>query len=177
MKLPIASSKPFKLSMLEPKERDVHVACKDLLNLCLAPPAVWAAYPAGVTQLSPAQFSQYARFGIARGWPDLMICFGKMYGIELKRRGGRLTKTRVGRTVRGSPRELIGQEEVHAKLLASGAWGAIEIAHSIDEVCALLDAWQIPRIGGHSWLAVVQPTRSAPLQDVTSAKLVGGDSA
>lgn len=177
MKLPIASSKPFKLSMLEPKERDIHVAVRDLLDLCLAPPATWAPYPSGVTVLTPQQFAQYSRFGIKRGWPDLMICFGKMWGIELKRRKGQLTKTRVGRTVRGSPRILEGQEEVHAKLLASGAWGAIEVARSVDDVCRLLDAWQIPRIGGHSWLAVVQPMRNAPLQDVTSAKLVGGDSA
>lgn len=155
----------------------MHVACRDLLNLCLAPPAAWAPYPAGVTQLSPAQFAQYSRFGLARGWPDLLVLFGKVYGIELKRRKGRLSKTRVTHTRRGTPRELIGQEEMHAKLLATGAFAAIEVAHSVDEVCALLDKWQIPRIGGKSWLAVVLPTRSAPLQDATSEKPAGDGNA
>lgn len=154
----------------------MHVACRDLLNLCLAPPAVWAPYPAGVTALTPQQFAQYSRIGIARGWPDLLIGFGKFYGIELKTRRGRLSKTRVGRTLRGGPRELIGQEDMFPKLLASGAFAAIEIARSVDEVCALLDKWEIPRIGGRSWLAGLQPRNVAPLAG-TSAKHDGDGNA
>lgn len=139
---------------------------------------MWAPYPAGVTVLTAQQFAQYSRFGIKRGMPDLMIfANSKVHGIELKRRKGRLTKTRVGRTRRGAPIELIGQEEMHAKLLATGAWGAIEVAHSVDEVCALLDLWKIPRLGGKSWLAAVQPMPNAPQLVETFAKLVGGDSA
>lgn len=138
---------------------------------------MWAPYPAGVTVLTAQQFAQYSRFGLARGWPDLLVLFGKVHGIELKRPKGRLTKTRVTHTRRGTPRELIGQEEMHAKLLASGAFAAIEVAHSVDEVCELLDRWQIPRIGGHTWLAAVQPMRNAPLQGGTSGKPAGDGSA
>ena len=101
--------------------------------------------------LTAQQFAQYSRFGLKRGYPDLMIFFGQVYGIELKRRKGRLSKTREGRTQKGSPRILEGQEDVFPKLLATGAWGAIEVAHSVDEVCALLDLWHIPRLGGSSW--------------------------
>jgi hypothetical protein len=128
---------------------------RDLLNVCLASPAVWAPYPAGVTTLSPQQFAQYSRFGIKRGFPDIMIFWRQVWGIELKRRGGRVSKTRIGRTRKGGPRILIGQEDMFPKLLDSGAWGAIEVAHSIDEVCMLLDRWRIPRLGGGSWLRSV----------------------
>lgn len=154
----------------------MHVACRDLLNLCLAPPAVWAPYPAGVTALTPQQFAQYSRIGMARGWPDILVGFGKMYGIELKTRRGRLSKTRVGRTARGGPRILEGQEDVFPRLIASGAFAAIEVARSVDEVCALLDTWGIPRKGGGSWRVVLRERSVQPL-DATFAKRVGGGSA
>lgn len=142
----------LKLTAPEPSERDIHVACADLLNMCLAPPAVWAPYPAGVTALTPQQHAQYSRIGIQRGFPDLMIFYKKVFGIELKARRGRLSKTRVARTRRGGPRMLIGQEEMFDLLLASGAWAAIEVARSVDEVCLLLDIWKIPKRGGDGWL-------------------------
>jgi len=148
---------PLKLKLIapEPSERDIHVACRDLLNALLAPPAIWAPYPAGVTRLSAEQFAQYSRIGIARGWPDLLIGFGRFYGVELKARRGRLSKTRIVRTQRGSPRELIGQEDMFPKLIASGAFAAIEVARSVDDLCALLDRWNIPRLGGGSWQRLV----------------------
>lgn len=165
---------PFSLKAPILPERDLHVAVRDLLDYCLAPPAVWAPMPVGVTRLTAEQFAQYSRFGVKRGWPDCLICHGKMWGLELKTKRGRLSKTRVGRTARGGPRELIGQEDMFPKLLASGAWGAIEIARSIDDVCELLDRWRIPRIGGKSWRAVVQPTLSGPPLGGTSGKLAAG---
>lgn len=166
----------FKLTAPMIKERDLHVAVRDLLDYCLAPPAMWAPMPVGVTRLTAEQFAQYSRFGVKRGWPDCLICHGKMWGLELKTKRGRLTKTRVGRTPRGGPRELIGQEDMFPKLLATGAFGAIEVARSIDEVCALLDAWQIPRIGGKSWLVGLLPLRSVPHAE-TSARLAGDGNA
>lgn len=124
--------------------------------------------------LTAQQFAQYSRFGIKRGLPDIWIFWGKIFAIELKRRKGRLSKTRVGRTARGGPRELIGQEDMFPKLLATGAFGAIEVAHSIDEVCELLDRWQIPRLGGKSWLGGVLPTLNGQRPAETSGKHVGG---
>ena len=126
----------------------------------MAPPAVWAPYPAGVTALTPQQFAQYSRVGIKRGWPDLMICYKRMYGLELKTRRGRLSKTRVDRTRRGSPIERIGQADMFELLIKSGAWGGIAVARSVDEVCAWLDEWGIPRVGGGSWLRSLQPLRA-----------------
>jgi hypothetical protein len=82
--------------------------------------------------------------GLKRSWPDLLILFNALYGIELKMRGGRLSKTRVVRTRRGSPRILIGQEDNFPLLLASGGF---EIAHSVDEVLAHCARWGIPLRG------------------------------
>ena len=135
--------------------------------MCLAPPAVWAPYPAGVTTLTPQQFAQYSRFGIKRGLPDIWIFYKKVWGLELKTRRGRLSKTRVVHTRRGTPRELIGQADMFELLIKTGAWGGIAVARSVDEVCAWLDEWGIPRIGGRTWLAAVQPKLSAPLHAVT----------
>jgi len=144
--------------------------------MLLAPPAVWAPYPAGVTELSAKQFAQYSRIGIKRGFPDLLIFYDLVFGIELKARRGRLSKTRVVHTRRGAPRELIGQEDMFPKLLATGAFGAIEVARSVEDVCRLLDTWHIPRVGGHAWLAALHPRNAAPLA-ATFGKPAGGASA
>lgn len=136
---------------------------------------MWTPFPVGVTALTPQQFAQYSRFGVKRGFPDVWILHGKIWAIELKTKRGRLSKTRVGRTQRGSPRLLEGQEEVFPKLLATGAFGAIEIAHSVDEVCALLDVWRIPRVGGGSWHVALHGLSVRPLVG-TSEKLAAGGS-
>jgi hypothetical protein len=141
----------FRLTAPEPLEFDIHQACADALDKLLLPPAVWACYPAGVVQLSSQQAARMTRLGLKRGWPDLLIGFQGLWGIELKRRGGRLSKTRVGRTRRGSPRILEGQEDIFPRLIASGAFRAIAVAHSVDEMLAQLTAWGIP-LGIHSTL-------------------------
>ena len=130
---------------------------------------MWAPYPAGVTALTPQQFAQYSKIGVKRGFTDILIFYHMVFGIELKTRRGRLSKTRVGRTRRGSPIELIGQEDQFPKLLATGAFGKIEVARSVDDVCDLLDKWGIPRIGGKPWRVVLQRP-SGPLLAETFAK-------
>jgi len=142
--------------------------------MLLAPPAVWCPYPAGVTELSAKQFAQYSRIGIKRGFPDLLIFYDLVFGIELKARRGRLSKTRIVHTRRGSPRELIGQEDMFPKLMATGAFGAIEVARSVDDVCRLLDTWHIPRLGGGSWQRMLS---AGPLGAISAepAPAGGGD--
>jgi hypothetical protein len=88
--------------------------------------------------------ARYSRVGLKRGLPDIWILYGGIYCIELKRRGGRLSKTRVGRTRRGSPREFAGQADVFPKLLETGAIKEIAICTSVDELLAQLALWQIP---------------------------------
>ena len=90
---------PFRLRTEIPRERDIHKAVAHLLDNCLLAPAVWAPYPAGAAQLSPQQQAAYARVGLKRGWPDCLVLYqGKTFGLELKRPGAALSRTRVGRT-------------------------------------------------------------------------------
>lgn len=125
-------------------ERELHERCKDLLDQIILKPAKWVPYPAGVTQLSPQQQARYSRFGIKRGMPDIWILYNGIFGIELKRPGQKLSKTRIVYTKRGSPRILEGQEDVFPELLATGAFRDIAICHSVDEVLGCLDAWGVP---------------------------------
>jgi hypothetical protein len=136
----------FRLTAPAPLERDIHKGCARALDLLLLPPAVWACYPAGATQLSAPQRARYAELGLKRGWPDLLILHGGLYGIELKRRGGRVSKTTIVHTRRGSPRELLGQEDMFPRLIAAGMT-EIVIAHSVDEVLGHLTRWGVPLRG------------------------------
>lgn len=134
----------FRLTAPEPAELQIHEACAQALDKLLLPPACWCCYPAGALKLSAPQVARYARLGLKRGFPDLLLFFYGTWGIELKSRQGRLSKTRVGRTRRGAPRILEGQEDVFPKLIASGGFAAIGICHSVDEMLAQIRVWGIP---------------------------------
>jgi hypothetical protein len=139
--------RPFRLSELVPYEQDIHETTARMLDLFLAPPVEWCHYPAGSIQLTPAQVAKLARMGLKRGYPDFLIFWQRVWGIELKRPGGRLSKTRLVRTRRGSPRVLVGQDEMFVRLLASGAFGGIEVCEGPEEVLAQVEAWGIPLRG------------------------------
>lgn len=136
---------PFKLTAPAPYEVDIHEACAQALDQLLLPPAEFCCYPAGHIQLSAAQVARLARAGLKRAYPDLLLFYHAVWGIEIKRRqGGRLSKTRITRTTRGSPRILIGQEEMFPRLLATGAFAAIATVSSVDEMLAQVQRWGIP---------------------------------
>jgi hypothetical protein len=139
--------RPLRLSELVPYEQDIHEATARTLDLFLAPPAEWCHYPAGSIKLTPAQVAKLARMGLKRGYPDFLIFWQRVWGIELKRPGAGLSKTRIVRTRRGSPRVLRGQEEVFPLLMASGAFGGIAVCRSVEEVLAQIEAWGIPLRG------------------------------
>jgi hypothetical protein len=135
---------PFRLKTPDPLEADIHEACARALDRLLLPPAMWFTYPAGAAELSPQQMAAYSRIGLKRGLPDIWVLHNGTYCVELKRRGGRLSKTRVARTRRGAPRILVGQVDVFPQLLASGGVADIAIVHSVDEMLAQLGRWKIP---------------------------------
>jgi hypothetical protein len=137
----------FKLTAPEPSELDLHAACAQALDKLVAPPALWCCYPAGHVQLQPHEAARLSRCGLKRGWPDLLVFWRQVYGIELKRQGGKLSKTRIVRTRRGAMRELVGQEDVFPLLLGTGAFADIRIAHTIGEMMQHLVDWQIPLRG------------------------------
>jgi hypothetical protein len=139
-----AAAPRFRLTPPAPSERDVHEHCAKVLDALLLRPAEWTPYPAGVTQLSPQQMARYSRFGLKRGYPDILIFYQGVYGIELKRHGAYLSETRIGRTASGARRILVGQDEMFPRLLATGAFRAISICHTVDDVLDRLDRWNIP---------------------------------
>jgi hypothetical protein len=134
----------FKLTPPDPFEADIHEACADALDKLLMPPAVWACYPAGHIKLHPADAARLIRAGLKRAFPDILIFCRQAFGIELKRRGGKPSKTRIVHTRRGAPRVLIGQEEMFPRLIETGAFGGIATCHSVDEMLVQLATWRIP---------------------------------
>ena len=132
----------------EPLELDIHERCADVLNaLLMVPPAFWFTYPAGGVQLTPAQAARFSRIGLKRGLPDIWILYEGVWCIELKRIGGQLSKTRIVRTRRGSPRILDGQADVFPRLIEAGV-RRIAVCHSPEEMLAALERWGIP-LRGH----------------------------
>jgi hypothetical protein len=61
----------------------------------LGPPAQWTTFPAGHVELSERAAAKRARLGLKRGWPDILVLHGTLYGIELKRAGEPLSRTRA----------------------------------------------------------------------------------
>lgn len=142
--LPRPKPRKFRLTLPVEPERDLHKMTAKLLDAILLEPAMWCTYPAGAAQLSPQQQARYSEIGLKRGFPDIFILHQYLYGIELKRQDGQLSRTRIGRTKRGAPRILEGQVDVFPKLLATGAFRAIEIARSVEDVVRWLDVWNVP---------------------------------
>ncbi|HTW71159.1 MAG TPA: hypothetical protein VME47_14810 [Acetobacteraceae bacterium] len=126
-------------------EDDLHASVADALDLLLLPPAQWTTFPAGHIQLTGPAAAKLARLGLKRNWPDILILHGCLHGIELKRPGGKLSKTRAVRTRRGRLRIVEGQREVFPKLEAAGM--RIAICTSVDAVISQLREWNIPLRG------------------------------
>ena len=133
----------FRLTAPEPLERDVHEAVAAALDALLLPPAFWFCYPAGIIQLSPQQAARMVKCGLRTGLPDFMIFYHGVYLIELKRRGGQLSQTRIVKTKRGL-REVVGQRERFKQLKDTGAVVDGAICYSVNGVIDALTRWQIP---------------------------------
>jgi hypothetical protein len=116
------------------------------LDILLLPPAEWTTFPAGSVPLPPQFAAKLARLGLKRGWPDILILYaGRIYGIELKRQGGTLSKTRTVRTRSGGLRKLEGQDEVFPRLEQAGM--TIAVCRSVDDVLDALHDWELPTVG------------------------------
>jgi hypothetical protein len=107
------------------------------------PPAYWFAMPVGHIQLSGAQMARLARIGVKPGLPDIFVLHGGLYGIEIKAKGGTLSKTRIAKARTGALRIVEGQQDVFPRLLEAGA-AEIAVVTSVDELLAVLGRWQIP---------------------------------
>lgn len=133
---------PLRLVAPVPAEADLQADVARALDLLLLPPAQWTTFPAGHVQLPKAAAAKLSRLGLKRGWPDVLVLHGALHGIELKRPGGRLSKTRTVRTKRGALRVLDGQEDTFPRLEAAGM--RIAVCETLEDVMAALDRWKIP---------------------------------
>jgi hypothetical protein len=140
-----AKPRAFKLKPPVVPEDDFHESVAKALDLLLLPPAEWTTFPAGSVPLPPQFAAKLARLGLKRGWPDVLILHGRMFGIELKRVGGVLSKTRTVRTRSGALRQLDGQVDVFPRLALAGM--EIAVCHSVDEVLSALMRWGVPLRG------------------------------
>lgn len=133
----------WRLTAPEVSEDSLHASVAAALHVLVLPPAEWTCYPAGHVPLPPQYAAKLARMGLKRGWPDLLVLHDRqLFGIELKREGARLSRSRIVRTRRGGLRLLEGQLEVFPRLERAGM--AIAVCTSTGEVLACLAAWGVP---------------------------------
>lgn len=126
-----------------PAEADIQASVAKALDTLLLPPAQWTTFPAGHVQLPKAAAARLARVGLKRGWPDVLVLHdGTLHGIELKRPGGRLSKTRTIRTKRGALRVLDGQQDTFPRLEAAGM--KIAVCSTVEAVLRALEGWGVP---------------------------------
>ncbi len=135
---------PFRLTRVVTDEDTLHEAVVKALRVLLPPSVVWNCFPAGNIPLPADAKAKLVRFGLQPGWPDLILAYGGyVRGIELKREGGRLSKTRLVRTPKGRLREVVGQAEVFPKLIDAG-FASISVCTSVDGVLDELARLGIP---------------------------------
>jgi hypothetical protein len=138
-----APSPRLRLTRPSPKEGELHEAVAKLLGFGLLMPAEWTCFPAGNVELDARSASKLFRYGLKRGWPDFIIVFGgRVHGLELKRRGEELSKSRWVRSKKGGLRWVEGQDTVHPRLEDAGM--RLGVCDSIDSVIATLKAWGLP---------------------------------
>ena len=125
-----------------PAERDIQATVRRGLDVLLLPPAVWFAMPVGHIKLTRAQAARLSEIGLKRGLPDIFVLHQRLYGVELKRPGGQLSRTRIVRTRRGGLRELAGQRETFPVLEAAGL--TIAVCDSLPAVLAFLASVGVP---------------------------------
>ena len=123
-------------------EDELHEQVARALAILLPPPVEFTTMPSGGYLLTPAAASRLYRLGLKTGWPDVIISYQGIYGIELKNDGGQLSKTRIVRTRSGGARVVVGQRDMHTRLLASGM--RIAVCRSLRAVLDQLGEWQIP---------------------------------
>jgi len=136
------SAASYHLTVPVTPEDDLHEAVAHALDRLLLPPAMWTTFPAGAVPLPPQFAAKLSRLGLKRGWPDVLVLHGRVFGVELKRHGGGLSRTRVVRTRSGAVRVLDGQVDVFPRLVAAGM--LIAVCRSVDDVLSALATWQIP---------------------------------
>ena len=143
---PAARPRPYRLRAPVVPEVDTHAAIAEALDILLLPPAMWTTLPIGHVKLTGQQAARLARVGVKRGWPDILLLHdGRLYGLEIKRTGGALSRTGWCRRARAASAWWRGRRSVFPRLIAAGC--RIACVSSVAEALAALAAWSIPTRG------------------------------
>jgi hypothetical protein len=133
----------FRLTAPIPFESETHEAVAHALEILIMPPAEWTCFPAGHIPLPPQYAAKLQRAGLKRSWPDFLVVFRILHGIEMKRPGEKLSRARMIRSRRkGTLRYVEGQREVFPRLEAAGM--KIATCNTVNDVLEQLIAWGIP---------------------------------
>lgn len=141
----VSAAKRFRLTPYVVPEGNLHEAVAQALDLLVLPPAEWTCFPAGSVPLPPQFAAKLTRMGLKRSWPDLLVLHGCLHGIELKRVGGDLSRTRMVRSRSGALRMVEGQRDVFPRLEMAGM--KLAVCTSVDAVLAALSGWGVPLRG------------------------------
>lgn len=135
----------FQLDEYVQPEVDLQAAVADAFSKLLRPPAMWTSLAVGHIELTGQQAARFARIGVRRSWPDMIVLWPQnVVGIELKTGDGRLSISRVVHTKRGKPRWVEGQRETFPKLKAAGM--RIFVCSSVDHSLRILRAMECPMV-------------------------------
>jgi hypothetical protein len=124
-------------------ESDLHTAVAQALDVLLLPPAIWTTFPSGHVELTGPATAKPARLGRKRNWPDVLVLHdGVLHGIELKRPGQTLSRSRVVRTRCGRLRLAEGRCDAFPRL--ERACMRLAVCTSVDGVLTQLAVWGMP---------------------------------
>jgi hypothetical protein len=127
-------------------EKDLQADGEAAFARLIRPPAEWTAFPAGHLKLTGAQAARLTRIGLRRSWPDhLVLHAGKLIGIEWKKRGETLSRSRWVRTKSGKSRWVEGQREVFPRLAEQGMRGPY-VCETVEQALEALEAEGVPMV-------------------------------
>jgi hypothetical protein len=116
-----------------PSEFQMQCAVADALGRSAAPGWVWSHFPAGELRTEETG-RRLKRMGLKAGWPDFFLIspIGRLYCLELKRPGGRLTEAqaefRSAMARRSIPYSVAWSVKDAVEIL--GGWGAVRLTIS-----------------------------------------------
>jgi hypothetical protein len=142
----VSVPRAWKLTAPLPEEVDLQAAGAAAFATLIRPPTEWTAFPAGHLKLTGAQAARLTRIGLKRSWPDhLILHAGKLIGIEWKKPGEALSRSRWVRTKSGRSRWVEGQREVFPRLAGQGMRGPY-VCETVEQALAALEAEGVPMV-------------------------------
>jgi len=127
-------------------EKDLQADGHAAFSRLIRPPAEFTAFPAGHLKLTGQQAARLTRIGLRRSWPDHLVLYaGKLIGIEWKKPGEALSRSRWVRTKSGKSRWVEGQREVFPRLAGQGMRGPY-VCETVEQALEALEAEGVPMV-------------------------------